>query len=560
MSARPACLLAFAAIALVLPAGTTDADESPDPGEGIRLLSGNARIVHVLNRLGYGPRPGEVDRVRKMGLSNYIVLQLHPELVPDKECEARLAEFDLIRMTATEIAQEFPSPTPEQRKRLAELQRMVAKAEPEEKRKLQAEIRSISRRSDRYLPLAQLTRAKMIRAVYSERQLVQVLTDFWFNHFNVFGRKGPSAVMLPEYEERVIRPHVLGKFRDLVLATARSPAMLYYLDNWRSAAPPGAPVKVGPRRVRRKGGRRGLNENYARELLELHTLGVDGGYTQKDIIEVARCFTGWTIAGGPTKGTFQFRGDWHDAGSKKMLDLRVPGGGGISDGVKVIEYLCRHPSTARFIATKLCRRFVADDPPTALVDRCTQRFLETEGDIREVLGTLFTSEEFFSVGVAGSKIKKPHELVASAVRGLGIETDFPRNALRGLGQMGEPLYFCEPPTGFGDTLEKWNGANEILNRVNFALTIASGRLRGIQPNWSELLRGAPVADADSLIDWLCRKTMGRPLSPSTRMALDDSIREAREMLSRGQGRHASPREAAVFLTAAILGSPDFQMQ
>jgi uncharacterized protein (DUF1800 family) len=484
-----------------------------------------------------------------MGLSNFIVLQLHPETIPDEACEARLGKLDLFRLSAPELEKRFPPPTPEERKRVAMLQKQAEKATEEEKARLRAEIRKINRRSDRYLPLAQLRQAKLIRAAYSERQLVQVLTDFWFNHFNVFGRKGPSALLIPEFEETAIRPHVLGKFRDLVLATARSPAMLFYLDNWRSAAPPGAPVKVGPRRVRRQGGQRGLNENYARELLELHTLGVDGGYTQKDVVEVARCFTGWTIAGGGYRGrTFQFRQNIHDAGPKKVLGLRLRSGGGVSDGVKVIDYLCRHPSTARHIATKLCRRFVADEPPASLVERCAETFLETDGDLRQVLFALFTADEFHAEAHAGKKIKKPHELAVSALRALAVETDFPRGTIRLLDRMGEPLYLCEPPTGFHDTLEKWNGANEILNRVNFAIALASGRLPGAKPDWRKVLRGAPTTDADALRDWLCRHMLGRPLSAETRAVLDEVLAEGLE------------RDAAAFLVAAILGSPDFQMQ
>ena len=261
-----------------------------------------------------------------------------------------------------------------------------------------------------------LSDGKFYRALYSNRQLQEELVDFWYNHFNVFLDKGADRFLVPSYERDAIRPHVLGKFRDLLEATANSPAMMFYLDNWQS---------VAPGDVRRPNGKkptRGLNENYARELMELHTLGVDGGYTQKDIIEVARCFTGWTLR--PAQGAgFEYNDRVHDKGEKMVLGVTIPAGGGKEDGEKVLDILAAHPSTARFISKELAQRFVADDPPPALVDRMAQTFLSTGGDIQAVMATMLSSKEFFSEGAYHAKVKTPFEMMVSALRATGAQVD-----------------------------------------------------------------------------------------------------------------------------------------
>jgi len=347
----------------------------------------------------------------------------------------------------------------------------------------------------------------------------------------------------------------------MLVAVAKSPAMLFYLDNWMSAAPEGAPVRVpGKTSPRKRGGRRGLNENYARELLELHTVGVDNGYTQNDIIEVARCFTGWTIAGGGYRGRdFEFKAELHDAGPKVVMRKRVPPGRGVEDGMDILKFLAHHPNTARFISEKLCRRFVSDDPPPALVERCAGTFLETGGDIRMVLYRIFTSPEFFSREAARSKMKKPLDLVVSGVRALGIETKNPRALFYRIGQMGESLYFCEPPTGFPERAEKWGGTNAILARVNFATGLAYGRIGGHKADYDKLLAGAPIEDPQILAEWLSRLLVGRPLSPQTEAGIRRAIDRARAGLER-EGQRAKRAEAAGFIAALILGSPDFQMR
>jgi uncharacterized protein (DUF1800 family) len=318
-------------------------------------------------------------------------------------------------------------------------------------------------------------------------------------------------------------------------------------------------AKGRSRLTRRRGGR-GLNENYARELLELHTVGVDNGYDQKDIVEVARCFTGWTISGGGYRGrTFEFREELHDAGPKRVMGKRVPAGRGVEDGLTVLEYLANHPNTARFLSEKLCRRFVSDDPPSSLVERCAGTFLESGGDIRLVLYRIFTSPEFFSRDAARAKIKKPHEYVASSLRALGIDTEVPRRLIQQIAQMGEPLYYCEPPIGFSDLAEKWGGSNAILTRVNFVTSLAMGRIRGARPDYDKLLAKAPVRDVTTTLEWLYRTYLGVPPGSATEKSMLAAVEKARAQYERG-GRRASPREGLGFLTTLILASPDFQMQ
>src|SRR5438132_2680710 len=311
------------------------------------------------------------------------------------------------------------------------------------------------------------------------------------NHFNVFAGKGLDRVFITSFERDVVRPRLWGKFEDLLMATAKSPAMLFYLDNAQSAADPDLraprPLRLGRilggglRPMRPRGpanGPGGLNENYARELMELHTLGVDGGYTQKDVTELARVLTGWSIE-RPEQGTgFLFRAPLHDVGSKTVLGYGFPTGGGIEEGEAMIRALAHHPATARHLAFKLCRRFVADDPPKELVDRIAKRFLETGGDLRETVRAVVTSPEFFDARYYRAKIKSPFEYVVSAVRAMGGVADDGLPIARRLAQMGEPLYLCQPPTGYSDTAEPWVNTGALVTRLNFALELAGQRLPG----------------------------------------------------------------------------------
>ncbi|HEV2446116.1 MAG TPA: DUF1800 domain-containing protein, partial [Candidatus Sulfopaludibacter sp.] len=303
----------------------------------------------------------------------------------------------------------------------------------------------------------------------------EVLTDFWINHFNVYLEKGADRYLVTAYERDAIRPHVLGHFRDLLGATAKSPAMLFYLDNWQSAGANAPAARGGGNRQRR-----GLNENYGRELMELHTLGVDGGYTQKDVTEVARCFTGWTIQQPQRGGTFIFNPRMHDSGAKTVLGVTIPAGGGMEDGEKVLDILAHHPSTAHFIAKKLAVRFVADDPPASLVDRMAQTFLKTDGDLREVMRAMLSSKEFWSVGAYRSKLKSPLEMVASAVRAVNGDVDFAFGLANQVAQLGEPLYRKMEPTGYSNSGKEWLNSAGLLARMNFALALADNKVPGVK--------------------------------------------------------------------------------
>ena len=320
-----------------------------------------------------------------------------------------------------------------------------------------------------------LAEGKLLRAIYSNRQLDEVLTDFWFNHFNIYLDKGADRYLVTEYERDVIRPHVLGKFRDLLEATAKSPAMLFYLDNWQSVGP-NAPQARGQGNK----ARRGLNENYGRELLELHTLGVDGGYTQKDVTEVARCFTGWTINQPQRGGDFTFNKRTHDEGEKTVLGVKISARGGMDDGEKVLDIVARHPSTAHFVSRKLAQRFVADDPPAALVDRMAQTFLKTDGDLRAVMKTMLESKEFWSVGAYRSKMKSPFEMVASAVRTVNGDVDYAAALMQQVAQLGEPLYRKVEPTGYSNASQEWLNSAGLLARMNFALQLADNKVPGVK--------------------------------------------------------------------------------
>ena len=463
-----------------------------------RFPEDDTTIAHVLNRVGFGARPGDVERVRAMGLQNYIDQQLHPERVSDAAAAERLAGLSTLTLSSREIGQQYELPALEARRKkqadnsgdgpgngLADAAGVARSAVPEPE---QVKAASVMR---------ELSEQKVLLAVFSERQLQEVLTDFWFNHFNIDSRKGVDRFLLTEYEREVIRPHVFGSFRDLLGATAKSPAMLFYLDNWMSADPNGphpAFVRLPARRPRfgpgfslprvqqlqgaRKNAPKGLNENYGRELMELHTLGVDGGYTQKDVTEVARAFTGWTIEQPRAGGGFTFNPRLHDEGQKVVLGHTIKAGGGVSDGEQVLDILAAHPSTARFISTELVRRFVSDTPPPALVDRAAKRFKETHGNLREVVRTILTSPEFLSPDAVGAKFKTPLEFVASALRTTGATVDEAMPIVRAVQQLGMPLYQCQPPTGYKDTADAWVNTGALVNRMNFALQLVGSKLPG----------------------------------------------------------------------------------
>jgi uncharacterized protein (DUF1800 family) len=516
-------------------------------------LASDRQIVHVLNRLAYGPRPGDVERVRAIGVNRWIERQLHPEQIPDEVVERRLAAYSTIRMTADELFRDYPRPDPAAvARRREEMLRGEGAADGMARD-------SAADGSRPFMIAAELGAARMERAVWSERQLEEVLVDFWFNHFNVFSQKDAVRWLVSPYEREAIRPHVLGRFRDLVLATARHPAMLFYLDNWLSTRA-GLVVPSGPNQGRRLG----LNENYARELLELHTLGVDGGYTQRDVVEVARAFTGWSFAYPRGDKQFVFRPRSHDDGDKQVLGHVMAAGGGESDGLTVIDIVTRHPSTARAIATKLVRRFVSDDPPPALVDRVARTYRDTDGDIRAMLRTIFAAPEFWSEESQRVKIKTPLELVASAARALdataGSEPG-PRSAgfqlARAVRTLGEPLFYAQPPTGYPDTADAWVNTGALLSRMNFALSLAQNRLSGVRVAVDRLVVGADRRRPEQVLDRLLAVTLHGQASARTREILSAQLREAGSVRLTANDRGPADTDVET-LAALVLGSPEFQ--
>jgi len=512
----------------------------------------DAEIIHALNRLGYGPRPGDVETVRSMGLSKWIDAQLHPDRIPDEDVTSRLASLKTVRMSSADLMKGYQPPPELQReiaKKRAELGEGASEQEIEKARQELMQQYGAKMEGKPQDVIDDLQQAKLLRAIYSSRQLNEVLVDFWMNHFNVYANKGPDKFMLGEYERDVIRPHAWGKFEDLLRATAESPAMLFYLDNWLSSDPraplggPGFGLRPRFEAMRRQAAnrpKRGLNENYAREIMELHTLGVDGGYTQKDVTEVARCLTGWTIKAVREKPEFIFNERAHDRGDKVVLG-QIINAGGKDEGDKVIHMLATQPATAHFVCLKLARRFVADDPPKALVDRAAQTFRTTDGDIRAVVTMMITSAEFNAPEARSAKIKTPLEFVVSAVRASGAQVDDARGLARRTAEMGMPLYLQQPPTGYKDTADAWVSTSGLLSRLNFALDLAAGRLRGVTVKPDAL---APTAlDNKALAASLAAQLLPQGLSEATRRTI------AEESAS-----NLNPAKVA----GLVLGSPEFQ--
>jgi uncharacterized protein (DUF1800 family) len=447
-------------------------------------LTQEQKVIHLLNRTSFGPTRETAQRVNRLGIHAYLEEQLSPEKISDTLVEEKLAGLKTMRLSSRELIELYPPPRQQAGQEMMGQQPM---------------------QGPRFVIL-ELQQARLLRAVYSQRQLYEVMVDFWSNHFNIFAAKGADRWLATAYDRDTIRPHALGRFKDLLLATAQSPAMLFYLDNWLSASPNAAARFAANNR------RRGLNENYARELMELHTLGVDGGYTQKDVQEVARCFTGWTIRQPRSEGTFYFEPRIHDSGEKMVLGTRIPPGGGMEDGLRVIDLLASHPATARFISLKLARRFVADDPPPSLVNKAAETFRQSEGNIPTVLRTLIDSAEFFSPETYQAKVKKPLDFVAGALRMTGAEVHISHQLLRYLGRMGEPLFLAQPPTGFPDAGASWASPDMLLTRMNFAIDLIANRIPGSR------VRIESLADKDSFARLIAPDT----LSAGTRSALAET--------------------------------------
>ncbi|MGA6986291.1 MAG: DUF1800 domain-containing protein [Terriglobales bacterium] len=676
------------ATALLVVAGLTAQfalGRKKDKPAGAKSADEQKRAAHALNRLTFGPRPGDVERVTQLGVDKWIELELHPEKIDDSALEARLVPFRTLRMDTREIVENFPTdqlikqiadgkaslprdpnkraiyeaqlqryedkqehkeeaasavgnssspnsasptcrdgacpvsadsaqPAETQRReerRMANLktqelldlppdERMkeILKMSPEDQRSLEATAKGakadallegmspqqketvMALKNPQQVVVQELTQAKILRAIYSERQLDEVMTDFWFNHFNVFINKGADRYLLTSYERDAIRPHVLGKFEDLLVATAKSPAMMFYLDNWLSVGP-NSDIALGinphqrgygPRRPG-KGKASGLNENYGRELMELHTLSVNGGYSQKDVTEVAKVFTGWTLDQPKKGGGFHYEPRMHEPGDKLVLGHRIKQNGE-NEGLEVLRLLAHNPKTAHFISQKLAMRFVADDPPPALVDRMTNTFLKKDGDIREVLRTLFKSPEFWSPDAYRAKVKTPLEFVVSAARASGAEVEDARALVGTLNNMGMMPYGMMPPTGYSMKADVWVNSSALLARMNFALGLAAGKIKGVKVDAASLAapkgsnatamgaspetspeKDAPPDPQQALIN-LENSLLSGDVSRQTHDTISKQLEDPNISQRRLDDPKRPPNIAAI--TGLILGSPEFQ--
>ncbi|HEY1938113.1 MAG TPA: DUF1800 domain-containing protein, partial [Candidatus Angelobacter sp.] len=652
-------------------------------------MENGKRIVHALNRFTFGIRPGDVDRVRSIGLDKWFDEQLHPEKIDDNAVESRLAPFRTLKMSTKEMVDNFPPPqvlkaiengrksmpsdpakkavyesrlaayqqrqqnkedktsagngivnngnqpadskqvksapaadeakddsaemskdadnsplTAAQRKQQKQREyamyadldadhllqmdpdarykailkmsaeerldlaktykgpramQLVDDMKPEQRETIEAIVQPQA-------VLGELAEAKLLRAIYSDRQLDEVMTDFWFNHFNVFIGKGPDRYMVNAYERDVIRPHALGKFKDILAATAKSPAMLFYLDNWQSVGPNSELALYGPQRrpVRRgrfarprpqqgKNRPSGLNENYAREIMELHTLGVDGGYTQKDVTELAKVLTGWTIEQPQMGGSFKFNERAHEPGPKYILGRKI-GEHGEKEGEEMLDVLAHHPSTAKFISRKLAMRFVSDNPPQALVDRMAETFLKKDGDIREVLRTMFHSPEFWAADAYRAKMKTPFEFVASAARASGADIQNALPLVGTLNRMGMPLYAMQPPTGYSMKAEAWVNSSALLNRMNFALQLASGKLPGTSLDPQALIPGPAPADSQAALAALEQSILAGDVSSQTHAVMQKQLGDPQISQRKLDDADQKPNYGAI--AGLIMGSPE----
>jgi uncharacterized protein (DUF1800 family) len=610
------------------------------------------RALHALNRLTFGPRPGDLQKVMDTDVDDWIEQQLHPEEISDSVLDGKLGQFRTLRMSTHDLVQTFPNnnlikgaadgkialPTDPMKRSIYEVQMsMLADRQKQDKlagagnapdadtkAKIDKQNQdSVAAQADTILALAkekrmdaivamppderrlfvtnihgaqrdrllaelpadqreyflamtgpvnvvmnELQQAKLVRAVYSERQLQEVMTDFWFNHFNIYLNKDADQYLVTAYERDVIRAHAMGKFKDLLVATAQSPAMLFYLDNWLSMGPKSAAALAANKG---KPGQSvpGLNENYGRELMELHTLSVNGGYTQHDVTELARTLTGWTIQPLEQGAAFQFDPKKHDPGDKIVLGQTIPENG-MNEGLQVLDMLAHHPNTAKFIARKLAMRFVGDDPPPALVDRLAQKFLATDGDIRDVLRTLFKSPEFWSAKAYRAKVKTPFEFVVSSLRATGTDLNNAGPMVGILNRMGMPLYQMVPPTGYSMTASTWMNSEALVDRMNYALDLSNGKVGGTNFDAGRLLalgtltsRGFPrpgAADSDSgrgqetalllLENALLNGEVSAGTQKAIRRQLDDPQVAAHAL--------DDPKRTLNTMTALVIGSPEFQ--
>jgi len=564
----------------------------------ITELTEDEATVHALNRLGYGPRPGDVARVEQMGLEKWIQQQLDPDSIDDSTLDQRLEKYPTLAMSSQKLLEEFPPPN-QAAKKEGETKDEYKQAMQDKRRDAMSDVAetgngNVDKGQEQLAKIqgpgriiAELSMAKIDRAVYSNRQLEAVMEDFWFNHFNVFAGKGADRWMLTSYVRDTIRPHTMGKFQDLLTATAKSPAMLFFLDNWLSVdpvafkehqqevaarrasyqgvfgggfAPFGLPQQGGGAAGAQGGQRpkqedRGLNENYGREVMELHTVGVDAGYTQQDVIEMAECLTGWTVREPRRDPEFVFKPEFHDEG-KKVVMGHTFNDGGERDGEEALAMLANDPHTAKFISTELARHFVSDTPPAALVARMTKSYESSGGDIRSVLRTMIYSPEFWSKETYRAKVKTPFELVASTARALDADVTVSLPLAGWVGRMGEPLFLCQPPTGYSDKASTWVNTGALLNRLNFALGFASDHMAGANVDLADMFGEDASKDPETALSRSLDLFLDGQVAATTRQTLEARLNDPQILQARLDDPVKQVNEG--LLAGLVLGTPEFQ--
>ncbi len=569
----------------------------------ITELTEDEAIMHAMNRLGYGPRPGDVERIRRMGLEKWIDQQLHPDSIDDSALDQRLQRYPTLNLPAKKLIQEYPQPGQVIKKegitKEEYAQRIKEKQRDAESQVIATGNENLDKAQQQLAKLqgpgrivAELSMAKVDRAIYSNRQLQTVMEDFWFNHFNVFANKAEDKWLLPSYVRDAIRPHTMGKFEDLLLATAKSPAMLIYLDNFQSADPaavrrmdaekamrrarysgafaggaaptpgtfpgpvtsPSAPG-AGAAAAAAKKPERGLNENYGREVMELHTVGVDGGYTQRDVIQMAECLTGWTVR-EPRKDPQFFYDDRIHAQGAKVVMGRTFSYGGEKDGEEALKMLANHPNTAKFISTELARHFVSDNPPAALVQRMAAEYSATQGDTRSVLKAMIYSPEFWSRESYRAKVKTPYELVASTARALNAEVTITLPTSQWVARMGQPLFLCQTPNGYSDKAETWVNTGALLNRLNFALSFATDKVAGATVDLKSVLGAEAARDPNATLAQAIDDFLGNQIADQTRATLTARLSDPQVLQASLDDPVKQVNEGLI--AGLVLGAPEFQ--
>lgn len=526
------------------------------------VLTPRDSALHALNRLAYGPRPGEVDRVAAEGVMHWIDRQLAPRKIDDGALARRERDFRILDYDRGDLAAMYAEVQRERRERKA-----TANAGADTTVDISQE-RAARRLAGQFQELA------VTRAALSERQLYEVMVDFWTNHFNVYAGKGADRFLMPDYIEHTIRPNAMGTFADLLIATAESPAMLFYLDNWESVTPGSVPPAAMRVRARPFVGRRpgrfsfpprdpaeqdsmrqralqrapqGINENYARELLELHTLGVDGGYTQQDVIQVARIFTGWSIKRPQQGGDFEFHEWAHDTQEKQVLGIRFEGGHGRDEGVRLLKLLANMPATMHHVSWKLCQRFVSDDPPDGCVDDAVAAWKRSNGDIREVLRAIVSSPDFWAPQNVRTKVKTPLEFVVSAVRAVGADPDTTPRLAQVVARLGQPMYLHVAPDGYPEMEAAWVNSGALLDRMNAGVALAAGRLPGVNVTADSAVGAA--TSPDELIAVVDREILGGTMSQNTKQVIKRQLADI-----------GDPVQARALAIGLALGGPEFQRQ